>query len=315
MNTVVLNRILWPYGLLRVLFSALAVFSAASLYLAFPRFASSPLSFVIAAITLFVIEVSLFEFGVRRHSRRAASVLSPNYRQEFGELRNQVVAFIRSNEEAQTLSRQMMTQVLVQQASNISIAQQLNGTTQILSELTVSLQQALRSYQTEIETNRRESNPQRLQALTQTFQDSTNGLREELSALHNEVKELSFSIRRLGENLDEVNAVDEIVSEFQQAENRLKTTEAAVQLATVNFRIKEIGRSLELFTSEQWRVFSVHLGERLAGLGISRARVREFVQDIRSNLTPKQSEAVSLSAERRQPFHETSREPFGGKKM
>lgn len=69
------NRILWPDGPIRVLFSVFAVLSAVGLYPASPRFAESPWLFATAAFALFTIEVLVFEFVIR--SQRASETSRP----------------------------------------------------------------------------------------------------------------------------------------------------------------------------------------------------------------------------------------------
>jgi hypothetical protein len=65
-------RAIWRYAPLRIIFSVLAVFSAIALYVGIPRLAQSPMLFAIAAMVMFAIETSLFEFGIRHIKRRAS---------------------------------------------------------------------------------------------------------------------------------------------------------------------------------------------------------------------------------------------------
>jgi hypothetical protein len=58
-------RIFWPHGLERVVFSVIAIFSAVALYFASPKFADSSILFGVSALVLFVVEVTIFEVGVR----------------------------------------------------------------------------------------------------------------------------------------------------------------------------------------------------------------------------------------------------------
>lgn len=72
MEPFIPERILWPHGPLRVLFSVLAVLSAVCLYFVTPRFAESPSLFATAVLILFVAEVTAFEVGVRHLKVSAA---------------------------------------------------------------------------------------------------------------------------------------------------------------------------------------------------------------------------------------------------
>lgn len=101
MNASLPIRLLWPYGPIKALFSALAVLSGVGLYLVFPQLSQSPFLFASAAVVLFTVEVSLFHFGLRhydQHIIQASSRNVPDPALHFSALTNAIVNLTRSNE-------------------------------------------------------------------------------------------------------------------------------------------------------------------------------------------------------------------------